>query len=36
MITKTNLTITQKKLKTKTKILVSNKGINKIFLKPIK
>ena len=35
-ISKTKLIITQKELKNKTVIKVSNVGINKTFLKPIK
>ena len=33
---KTKLTITQTELKKKTVVTVSNEGINKTFLKPIK
>jgi hypothetical protein len=34
-ITKTGLIVTIVELKTKSKVVVSNKGINKIFLQPI-
>jgi hypothetical protein len=34
-ITKTGITITIVELKTKSKVVVSNKGISKVFLNPI-